>query len=700
MDSMDKIVEMCRSAVADIIASVGGVGNLLIDENKMALVQAIANRLKQLGADVESILGTELANAYFQGMTDADSFLSTQGVDTSVNGVNKQVHLAGVQSIVADTMTDMSASFRTALIMGIADIDGILAQVNSDISKGMILGNPSDVTAKAVQASFAKSGMTSFVTKDGKRLPLDFYAQTVTRTKYRVAHTTGATNRYKESGVYHVKINEHHPTCGVCARYQGMVVALDPDHAEGFPVADQDVPLPPYHPNCQHVARPYVMDYHSETDIKNEKKKWDQYDPDTDPRTEAQKNLYKNEQDIRRKARQEMKEYEILKATAKPDDKVPKTLGAYRRLKRKGDDEWKALQATYKKNVGIVDGSPAPPGTPKKKKGTARGTKVGQPKKGTPKKTAPKKATPKLAPPKPAPPPVAPAPPPKPSGPPPPNLSPGVNLQMFDESAIQSFDQAIDGLELNDRRKASAHLLKSVKGWKGKVKIGKINANGHCGDISFTRNKISIGEFALRNPDHRPVQYQWKTMFHEFYHANLTGLKPPPNGFDRVWTAWEETATECSAFFMSDRAGIDISKITPSYSEYLVTNLPRLKQLGPFKDCETMKDFGAKFMKYRFEPKKANSEWGWLFRQVRDNTKDFNTDKYFRDHYLDHMAENLDEYTEMIFDSFQQDKSYGGDYIKQNIRANLWDGITNGKANREIKMALPIAMNRIGVKTP
>lgn len=685
MDNMDQVVEMCRKAVNDIILSVGGVGNLLQNENKMALIQAIGNRLTQLGADVDAVMGTLLANAYMQGITDGDAFLQSQGMDTSVTGFNKQIHLAGVQSIVADTMQDMNASFRTALAMAITNIDDILAEVNEDIAKGMILGDPSDAVSRRVEQTFAKNGMTSFITIDGKHLPLDFYAQTVTRTKYRVAHTTGAVNRYKENGVNHVKINEHHPTCSKCAKYQGKVLALDPNDAQGFPVADVDVPLPPYHPNCQHTARPFVMDYHSMTDIKNEKKKWNSFDPDHDPRTEAQKNLYKNEQDIRRKARAEMKEYDLMKATLKGDDlaKLPKTLGAYRRMKRKNDQAWIDLQQSYKDNIALVNGTGPGPGTPRKKKGSKTGASgTPAPVKKQTKQTSTKKA--------------------KQTTQTPPSVSTvstdisGLNFKpdASDQKSFDAFDQVIDGIELTDRRKASKHILASIPN-SIPVKIQKISANGWC-SMTVRGGKINIEDFVLQSLENRPIQYQWKTMFHEFYHANMNGLDKPKHGFDAEWTMWEETATECSAFFMSKRVGINIDNISPSYPEHLIETLPALKTLPEFADCVDMNDFGAKFMKYRFDPNHATASWEFLEKKI--GKKYVNKDQYFVDHYKDHIANNVDRYVDMIFESLQQEKMSQEQVIKGMIKRGIETGIRTGKVNREIKMALPTAMNEVGIK--
>lgn len=695
VENPDLVVEMCRQTITDIIQSVGGVGNLLADEGRMQLVQMIVARLEQLGADVKSVLGAQLAQAYFQGITDGDAFLSTDGVDGGE--VNKQMHLAGVEAIVADTMEDMDAAFRTAAIFAVAGVDQILQAVNDEISKGMILGDPSRVVSQRVQQVFAQNGMTSFVTKDGKRLPLDFYAQTVTRTKMRVAHTTGATNRYTEAGVMFVKINEHHPTCGKCAAYQGKVVALDPENTMGFPSVD-DVPLPPYHPNCQHVVRPFVMEGHSDTDVKNEKKKWNNFDPENDPRTAAQKDLYSSEQQIRRKARQEMKEYALMQAHL--GDEAPKTLAAYRRMKRKGDDKWKALQDKYKTSLGVVDGDGPGPGTPRRRSTPKNNPPTGgAPVAKTSNRSARQTKSEK---------PQAPAeesrvetpqnPPERAQAPAGTNTRP--NIGEREQKALDRFDEVIDGIEFSDRRQTSRFLASKIgRGSDLKISVKKTDVgNGYCQFFESPDGRLGVSEYVLLKNDTRPDPYKHKTMFHEFYHLNAHGLDRPSGGLGAEWTKWEETATETAAFYMAKRAGVATDRIVPSYQQYLSTNLPRLKQLDEFKDCERLEDFGAVFMKYRFNPDTATAKWANLSRRV-SSTKEVDMLSYYRQNYKDHAKQNIDRYEDMLFEALSQENKFELEpYIRPQIRKGLEDGILRDKPTREFVNILPVLYNEVGVK--
>lgn len=697
---MEQVIEMCRRAVADIIEQVGGVGDLLLDDKKRQTVSMILERMDALGADINTILGPELANAYMAGMDEGDAFLEQEGVDAKLSGVNRRMHLAGVESIVADTMLDLGGAINTAKALAIDNIDSILASVQEDIAKGIIVGDSSKVVAQAVQHTFAKNGMTAFITKDGKELPLDFYAQTVTRTKMRVAQTTGAVNRYKESGVNHIKVDEHSGTCAVCARYQGKVLALTPDDS-GFPVADSDIPLPPYHPNCRHTARAYVMDYHSDNDIAEERKKWAKFNPTEDVRSDDEKELYRSEQSIRRKAKQEEKEYLLIKSAL--GDDAPKTLSAYRRMRRKGDDNWKALQQRYQDAVEAVDGMGPPKGTPRRKRKAS--TPPPQP------SNAPTAVVPPIE--------TAPAPTPSDNefG-----LSSGVELARADKQAVEVFDNLIDKLDFTgDRRKYMKKLIEKSDYFVNKdMQVSVAKLKGAWGQVEayIVRDGYDsmkqVSRIAVEKNDSRPAREQLKTIFHEFYHANTHNTE-----VDRDWalhmtpdakkyaTLLEEVFTESSAQFMLKRAGYPLDDIVPSYGAYLGQLLPQLKKMERFSDCVDVADFGAKLMRYRFSPQYQTARLNDFLDLMRaDGLEPFTNaqmGEYLITHYGKDVLENLDYYADRVLnaqgDYWEGEKDARLTRIHGIITDRLKQSIEGKRYNApEFNAIMGVAINRNGVK--
>ena len=75
-----------------------------------------------------------------------------------------------------------------------------------------------------------------------------------------------------------------------------------------------------------------MADFKSESEINKYIAKGKDFNPNLDPRTKKQRESYEHDQQLKRKARQEMKTYNSIKAIL--GDDAPKTLGAYRRMKR------------------------------------------------------------------------------------------------------------------------------------------------------------------------------------------------------------------------------------------------------------------------------------------------------------------------------------------------------------------------------
>lgn len=355
----DELLQLIAEVMEEIFQGVLNADDLLQDKNKTALLEAIFDALERLGLTIEEVIPQELFKQYFTGMDEAAAGLIEAGIVVQgglaltasgqvAKGFRKRMHLEAIDEILGDSLLDLKAAIRTAQENANISIEIALKSVKVDIAKGLIVGDHNKVVQKRVAKSFAENGLTAFITKDNRKLPLDFYARTVTKTKMKVAHTTGAVNRYVENGVGLVKVDEHQPTCHVCSRYEGMVIDITGENA-GFKSVKDGAKLPPYHPNCEHTIRPFVTKFKTNEEIREEKDKWKSFNPDKDKRTDAQKKAYEKEQAIRREANKEKKQYAKMKATM--GDKAPKTIGAYRRMKRKNDEKWKQLQSDYRSAV-------------------------------------------------------------------------------------------------------------------------------------------------------------------------------------------------------------------------------------------------------------------------------------------------------------------------------------------------------------
>lgn len=359
--NLEQLLKAFSEVLFSVFQQVESTEDLLNDKQKMALIASIIAALDELQATTEQTLPAEITTAYTAGLSEAQAALQelltsapTSPITATIAAaanlkpvIANRIHLNALNNLISDTLADLKAAFRTARLSAVETINDTINAVKQEIASGIIQGNHSRVTAKRVAKAFAQGGLTSFITRDGKRLPLDVYARLVARVKTRQAQVTGAENRYKEAGVTTVRIFENAVTCPVCTKYRNMIVVIS-GSVPGFKTKNE-VPLPPYHPNCRGTIRPVVLDFLSDAEQAEAKALTVAFDPGKDNRTPPQRKAYEKEQEIRRKAREETKYYERMKAVL--GDQAPKTVGAFRRMKRSNSKGWQKVQAEYLKAV-------------------------------------------------------------------------------------------------------------------------------------------------------------------------------------------------------------------------------------------------------------------------------------------------------------------------------------------------------------
>jgi hypothetical protein len=342
-EDQDLTLSIIQKTVALIMQEVLSIDDIMNDTKKARMFESVALFLNQAGIAMTEVFPAEIANAYATGHELGSDLLSEAGFQEVQGNLTGQVHAAAVQEVAIQGVTDMQAALRTAAAMFITDIGGILEAIQTEIGAGILQGATTRTITQRVQAEFLRNGMTAFITSDNRRLPLDFYAMTVTRTKVRQAHTQGAANRYQENGVDLVRFPIRSHTCKICGARERLVISLRGE-TEGYPTAAEIGGLPPFHPNCRHYPIP-VIDA-------------SEYPPQAftgrDMRTAASKETYGNEQAIRRKANEEKKLYMKMKAEADAAGESFPSIGTWRRMRRKNDQKWKDLQQKYKDSVSSL----------------------------------------------------------------------------------------------------------------------------------------------------------------------------------------------------------------------------------------------------------------------------------------------------------------------------------------------------------
>lgn len=325
------------------------------DKDIQRMYQGIDNVFEQIGINLSDILPVDLYKEYLNGLKNATKELGAAGVviTNATQEVNKAisapVHVDALSAIVSDTMLDLSAAIRTAKIYAHKNLDETLTEVQDEIAKGILQGKSTKKISKRVAEKFAEKKMTAFVTKDGKHLPLDFYAETVVRTKKQTASNHAHLNRYDEKGVKHVTVTGAVPTCATCARYRGIVFSTQ--RGDKFPYLNLYTTFP-LHPNCKCNFRPFVMKFKRPEEIDKELSKAKQFNPDKDPRSVEEKKRYDDIQKVQAKARRKSLSYEKMKR--KLGAKGPQTYNEYLNVRNNNKQQYHEWVAMMKKLTNDV----------------------------------------------------------------------------------------------------------------------------------------------------------------------------------------------------------------------------------------------------------------------------------------------------------------------------------------------------------
>src|SRR5699024_6730243 len=347
-----EVIGAMKNEILDILLS----ANLAKDKQAQQALLTIESMFERLDLEVTEVIPKEVLTSYFDGVDEATKALNKAGIGPkhglaeSISGsgkvasaFNNHVHLEAIAEITDNTMLDFKAAIRTARNNTNLSVKDALSSVKKDLQSGIIKGSPREIITRRAAESFIKEGMTSFITVDGRRLPLDFYSEVVTRTNMKKANIDGALNRYKENGIQYVTVTGGTPTCHECAAYRGIVFSLvegDPD----FPYLPHNTF--PLHPNCQCSLRPYVMTFKTKEEIAAAKNEAASFDPNKDTRSKTQREAYERQQALHRRSNAEKKQFMEWNATLGAENY--KTLGAFRRAKRSNSVRFQELQSEFR----------------------------------------------------------------------------------------------------------------------------------------------------------------------------------------------------------------------------------------------------------------------------------------------------------------------------------------------------------------
>ena len=332
----------------------------ITDNKQLAkMLGNIDSMIVQMGDTLTKEASKGLTDSFFTAIEEARGQLKDNGVSVSGGSVFKgnevraefktQANVNALQQVMMDTMLDLEAAFRTARNEGIGNILDTVAGIKEDIAKGILMGSNREAVVARVKDTITNGGLTGFTTVDGKRLPIDFYARTVVRTKTQSARNKAHIKTYNDADVRLITVEGGKPTCGRCSAYRGITFDTSGKDSR-FAYLDFETTFP-LHPNCKCVALPFVEEYKTQQEVDDAIMDSIMFDEKQDRRDDTDKREYNIRMKKQRVARQEEREYKRMKDLLGPD--APKTIGAFRRMKRYNPDAYNELRRKVRRTPGF-----------------------------------------------------------------------------------------------------------------------------------------------------------------------------------------------------------------------------------------------------------------------------------------------------------------------------------------------------------
>ncbi len=228
------------------------------------------------------------------------------------------------------------------------------------------------------------------------------------------------------------------------------------------------------------------------------------------------------------------------------------------------------------------------------------------------------------------------------------------------------------------------------------VSIKAIQSNGYCqlGNRT-TQSKIYFDEYVLNSNDARSTKYRIKTAFHESFHLSANGLEW--DGLDssgsivKEWRSLEETFTESSAHYLINKYGFS-DKLSPSYAQELVENLPRLKKLTKYSSCSTIQDFGE--IAFRDRQNGVGAKWLQLHSDMSNVVLPID----YYSQYNSYITNNEDNLFDMFFENLVGYNKYRSQMkaeLKSAMGKDFWS--LSGNEKLVYSNILACAMQKVGV---
>jgi hypothetical protein len=318
----------------DLIAKMEARGNVL--SYRRAIMNYVNAELAALNKFAENWSNDYIPKVYASSVRKLYAFYKAAGLDMPEVALNRRA----IDLIVENTVGLLEdANKHLGRIMN----DTIRQAGVEATAEKLAAGDTVKQMKKNLEGKLLDQGLTSITYRNGKKVRIDAYAELVARST-----TTETTNRATMQQMEDldedlVQMTNHNSSCPICATYEGRVYSIT-GKDKRYPKLDNAF-KPPYaniHPQCRHRITPYIEKF---DDNAAETRRYSNRSFKTDPRSQAEKDRYDKEQAKKAQLRQDRNTWEEMKLLL-PDD-APKSLSAFRAMKRADNEKYRMLMHDY-----------------------------------------------------------------------------------------------------------------------------------------------------------------------------------------------------------------------------------------------------------------------------------------------------------------------------------------------------------------
>jgi hypothetical protein len=354
-EELKRLYELAQKRLVEIITTKSARGSPALYERR--ILKQITAELKKLKKAAPELIKQLVLEGYTTGLEDAVQDILKAGMPKPAYSLFSRVNTQQINLIVQNTVDSLN---QAANIVGRRMEDeiraaGLRAASLKAATGGTVRDMQKDLVKRLLGLDLKQSnGKMGVRYKNGTVVSLDKYAEMVSRTTPAEAQNKAKIVQGQAWGYDLVRCTTHHPTCEVCAQYQGRVYALTREAANGkykgpggellrFPLLYETALVHGYetiHPNCRHrfsilPAAAYSLKELAEFSHKS-------MQPFVDTRSDAERKAYAQEQAVKRQRNADLHEWRKYR-TLLPED-APTTFSGFRRMKKTNSVRYQRLQ--------------------------------------------------------------------------------------------------------------------------------------------------------------------------------------------------------------------------------------------------------------------------------------------------------------------------------------------------------------------